>query len=145
MEELAKQMQQKIGLNDEIISSLKEFFGTTLSDFLKVYRDFENAEDEKLKNILKRQDTIYQKLHELMKASSLRFANSKEDSLSKLTEINGRQQRFISSIREFFSSNSKFMAAYRKKSSELYFQIETLLDKQEVIFQKLESTIKLNI
>ena len=145
MEELAKQMQQKIGLNDEIISSLKEFFGTTLSDFLKVYRDFENAEDEKLKNILKRQDTIYQKLHELMKASSLRFANSKEDSLSKLTEINGRQQRFISSIREFFTSNSKFMAAYRKKSPELYFQMETLLDKQEVIFQKLESTIKLNI
>ena len=145
MEELAKQVQQKIGLNDEIISSLKEFFGTTLSDFLKVYRDFENAEDEKLKNILKRQDTIYQKLHELMKASSLRFANSKEDSLSKLTEINGRQQRFISSIREFFSSNSKFMVAYRKKSPELYFQMETLLDKQEVIFQKLESIIKPNI
>ncbi len=145
MEELAKQMQQKIGLNDEIISSLKEFFGTTLSDFLKVYRDFENAEDEKLKNILKRQDTIYQKLHELMKASSLRFANSKEDSLSKLTEINGRQQRFISSIREFFSSNSKFMVAYRKKSPELYFQMETLLDKQEIIFQKLESIIKPNI
>ena len=145
MEELAKQMQQKIGLNDEIISSLKEFFGTTLSDFLKVYRDFENGEDEILKNILKRQDTIYQKLHELMKASSLRFANSKEDSLSKLTEINGRQQRFISSIREFFTSNSKFMAAYRKKSPELYFQMETLLDKQEVIFQKLESIIKPNI
>ena len=145
MEELAKQVQQKIGLNDEIISSLKEFFGTTLSDFLKVYRDFENAEDEKLKNILKRQDTIYQKLHELMKASSLRFANSKEDSLSKLTEINGRQQRFISSIREFFLSNSKFMAAYRRKSPELYFQMETLLDKQEVIFQKLESIIKPNI
>ena len=145
MEELAKQVQQKIGLNDEIISSLKEFFGTTLSDFLKVYRGFENAEDEKLKNILKRQDTIYQKLHELMKASSLRFANSKEDSLSKLTEINGRQQRFISSIREFFLSNSKFMAAYRKKSPELYFQMETLLDKQEVIFQKLESIIKPNI
>ena len=143
MEELAKQMQQKIGLNDEIISSLKEFFGTTLSDFLK-YRDFENAEDEKLKNILKRQDTIYQK-HELMKASSLRFANSKEDSLSKLTEINGRQQRFISSIREFFTSNSKFMAAYRKKSPELYFQMEALLDRQEVIFQKLESIIKPNI
>ena len=145
MEELAKQMQQKIGLNDEIISSLKEFFGTALSDFLKVYRDFENTEDEKLKNILKRQDTIYQKLHELMKASSLSFANSKEDDLSKLTEINERQQRFISSIREFFSSNSKFMAAYKKKSPELYFQMETLLDKQEVIFQKLESTIKLNI
>ena len=145
MEELAKQVQQKIGLNDEIISSLKEFFGTTLSDFLKVYRDFENAEDEKLKNILKRQDTIYQKLHELMKASSLMFANSKEDSLSKLTEINGRQQRFISSIREFFTSNSKFMAAYRKKSPELYFQMEALLDRQEVIFQKLESIIKPNI
>jgi hypothetical protein len=80
-----------------------------------------------------------------MKASSLRFANSKEDSLSKLTEINGRQQRFISSIREFFTSNSKFMAAYRKKSPELYFQMEALLDRQEVIFQKLESIIKPNI
>ena len=122
MEELAKQVQQKIGLNDEIISSLKEFFGTTLSDFLKVYRDFENAEDEKLKNILKRQDTIYQKLHELMKASSLRFANSKEENLSKLTEINERQQMFISSIREFFSSNSKFMAAYKKNRLNCIFR-----------------------
>jgi len=93
MEELAKQVQQKIGLNDEIISSLKEFFGTTLSDFLKVYRDFENAEDEKLKNILKRQD----------KGLSPQSGNFL------------RQQRFISSIREFFSSNSKFMAAYKKK------------------------------
>ena len=36
-----KQMQQKIALDDEIISSLKEFFGTSLSDFLKVYRDFQ--------------------------------------------------------------------------------------------------------
>jgi hypothetical protein len=30
------------------------------------------------------------------------------------------------------------MAAYRKKSPELYSQMETLLDEQEVIFQKLK-------
>jgi len=120
-------LQQKIDLNDQIISSLKEFFGTSLSDFLKVYRDIENTKDEKLGNILKRQDMIYKKIHELMEAS-----------LSKLTEISQRQQRFISSIKQFFSSNSKFMAAYRKKSPELYSQMETLLDEQEVIFQKLK-------
>ena len=129
-------LQQKIDLNDQIISSLKEFFGTSLSDFLKVYRDIENTKDEKLGNILKRQDMIYKKIHELMESLSS-SANSKEDSLSKLTEISQRQQRFISSIKQFFSSNSKFMAAYRKKSPELYSQMETLLDEQEVIFQKL--------
>ena len=130
-------LQQKIDLNDQIISSLKEFFGTSLSDFLKVYRDIENTKDEKLGNILKRQDMIYKKIHELMEASLSSSANLKEDSLSKLTEISQRQQRFISSIKQFFSSNSKFMAAYRKKSPELYSQMETLLDEQEVIFQKL--------
>jgi hypothetical protein len=131
-------LQQKIDLNDQIISSLKEFFGTSLSDFLKVYRDIENTKDEKLGNILKRQDMIYKKIHELMEASLSSSANSKEDSLSKLTEISQRQQRFISSIKQFFSSNSKFMTAYRKKSPELYSQMETLLDEQEVIFQKLK-------
>ena len=131
-------LQQKIDLNDQIISSLKEFFGTSLSDFLKVYRDIENTKDEKLGNILKRQDVIYKKIHELMEASLSSSANSKEDSLSKLTEISQRQQRFISSIKQFFSSNSKFMATYRKKSPELYSQMETLLDEQEVIFQKLK-------
>lgn len=131
-------LQQKIDLNDQIISSLKEFFGTSLSDFLKVYRDIENTKDEKLGNILKRQDMIYKKIHELMEASLSSSANSKEDSLSKLTEISQRQQRFISSIKQFFSSNSKFMVAYRKKSPELYSQMETLLDEQEVIFQKLK-------
>jgi hypothetical protein len=30
------------------------------------------------------------------------------------------------------------MAAYRKKSPELYAQMEILLDEQEVIFQKLK-------
>jgi len=138
-------LQQKIDLNYQIISSLKEFFGTSLSDFLKVYRDIENTKDEKLGNILKRQDMIYKKIHELMEASLSSSANSKEDSLSKLTEISQRQQRFISSIKQFFSSNSKFMAAYRKKSPELYFQMEALLDRQEVIFQKLKSIIKPNI
>ena len=47
--------------------------------------------------------------------------------------------------REVKAHMERVMAANRKKSPELYFQMETLLDKQEVIFQKLESIIKPNI
>lgn len=66
-EELIKSLQQKVKLNEEIISSLKEFFGTYLSNFLKEYRNEKNQHDEKLNKILEQQDTIYQKFHELMK------------------------------------------------------------------------------
>ncbi len=66
-EELIKSLQQKVKLNEEIISSLKEFFGTYLSNFLKEYRNEKDHHDEKLNKILEQQDTIYQKFHELMK------------------------------------------------------------------------------
>ncbi len=66
-EELIKSLQQKVKLNEEIISNLKEFFGTYLSNFLKEYRNKKDQHDEKLNKILERQDTIYQKFHELMK------------------------------------------------------------------------------
>ncbi len=66
-EELIKSLQQKVKLNEEIISSLKEFFGTYLSNFLKEYRNEKDQHDEKLNKILEQQDTIYQKFHELMK------------------------------------------------------------------------------
>jgi len=59
-------LEQKIKLNAEIISNLKEFFGSYLSDFLKEYRD-EAKHDEKLNKILQQQDSIYQKFNELMK------------------------------------------------------------------------------
>ncbi len=59
-------LEQKIKLNQEIISNLKEFFGSYLSDFLKEYRD-KSKQDEKLNKILQRQDSIYQKFNELMK------------------------------------------------------------------------------
>ncbi len=66
-EELIKSLQQKVKLNEEIISNLKEFFGTYLYNFLKEYRNEKDQHDEKLNKILERQDTIYQKFHELMK------------------------------------------------------------------------------
>ncbi len=66
-EELIKSLQQKVKLNEEIISNLKEFFGTYLSNFLKEYRNEKDQHDEKLNKILGQQDTIYQKFHELMK------------------------------------------------------------------------------
>jgi len=65
-EELITQLEQQVKLNEEMISSLKEFFGTYLSNFLKQYRNQEQS-DEKLNKILQRQDGIYQKFHELMK------------------------------------------------------------------------------
>ena len=52
------------------------------------------------------------------------------------------QQRIITTLKEFFSSNSKFIKLYRKKYFELYPKMEKLLDEQEEIFQKLESLIK---
>ena len=65
-EELITQLEQQVKLNEEMISSLKEFFGTYLSNFLKQYRKQEQP-NEKLNKILQRQDGIYQKFHELMK------------------------------------------------------------------------------
>ena len=62
-----KQLRQKIELNKQIVNSLKEFFGTYLSNFLKQYRNEKAKHDEKLNKILERQDRIYQKFHELMK------------------------------------------------------------------------------
>jgi len=65
-EELITQLEQQVKLNEEMISSFKEFFGTYLSNFPKQYRNQEQP-DEKLNKILQRQDGIYQKFHELMK------------------------------------------------------------------------------
>ncbi len=53
------------------------------------------------------------------------------------------QQKIIIILREFFTSNSKFIKLYRKNSPELYPEMEALLDKQEAIFKKLESTISI--
>jgi len=65
-EELIKQLRKNIELNKQILNSLKEFFGTYLSDSLKTYRNA-NEEDEELKEILDHQDQIFSKFHELMK------------------------------------------------------------------------------
>jgi len=53
------------------------------------------------------------------------------------------QQRIIIILREFFTSNSEFIKLYRKNSPELYPEMEALLEKQETIFKKLESTISI--
>ncbi|MCH8834046.1 MAG: hypothetical protein IIA81_07160 [Thaumarchaeota archaeon] len=52
------------------------------------------------------------------------------------------QQGIITILREFFSSNSAFIKLYRKNSPESYPEMNMLLDKQEAIFQKLESAMK---
>ena len=65
--ELIKQLGKNIELNKQILNSLKEFFGTYLSDFLKTYRDTNEERDEELKEILAHQDQIFSKFHELMK------------------------------------------------------------------------------
>jgi len=65
--ELIKQLRKNIELNKQIINNLKEFFGTYLSDFLKMYRNANEEKDEELKEILARQDQIFSKFHDLMK------------------------------------------------------------------------------
>ncbi len=65
--ELIKQLGKNIDLNKQILNSLKEFFGTYLSDFLKTYRNVDEEENEEIKEILAHQDQIFSKFHELMK------------------------------------------------------------------------------
>jgi len=45
-EELITQLEQQLKLNEEMISSLKEFFGTYLSNFLKQYRNQEQPNEK---------------------------------------------------------------------------------------------------
>lgn len=66
-EEIIKQLQKRVEVNRQILCSLKEFFGTYQSDFLKMYRKTDEERDEKLNEILARQDRIFAKFHELMK------------------------------------------------------------------------------
>ena len=139
-EELITQLEQQVKLNEEMISSLKEFFGTYLSNFLKQYRNQEQP-NEKLNKILQRQDGIYQKFHELMKECWV-VSKDSEKIILELKDKIIHQQGIITILREFFSSNSTFIKLYRKNSPELYPEMNILLDKQEAIFQKLESAMK---
>ena len=66
-EEIIKQLQKKVEINRQIVGSLREFFGTYQSDFLKMYRKTDEERDEKLNEILAHQDRIFAKFHELMK------------------------------------------------------------------------------
>ena len=67
--------------------------------------------------------------------------NHNEKNILDLKNKIANQQKVITATREFFSSNSKFIKLYRKNSPELYPEMETLLDEQEAIFQKLESAM----
>lgn len=67
--------------------------------------------------------------------------NPNEKIILELKNKIQHQEKVITTIKEFFSSNSEFIKLYRKNSHELYPEMETLLDKQEAIFQKLESAM----
>ncbi len=67
--------------------------------------------------------------------------NPNEKIILELKNKIQHQEKVITTIKEFFSSNSEFIKLYRKNSPELYLEMETLLDKQEAIFQKLESAM----
>ena len=66
-DEIIIQLKEKIETNNQIITNLREFFGTYQSEFLKMYRDGIESRDERLNKILLHQDQIYAKFHELMK------------------------------------------------------------------------------
>ena len=67
--------------------------------------------------------------------------NPNEKIILELKNKIQHQEKVITTIKEFFSSNSEFIKLYRKNSPELYSEMETILDKQEAIFQKLESAM----
>ncbi len=58
--EQIKQLGKNIELNKEILNSLKEFFGTYLSDSLKTYRNANEERDEELKEILTPKTKFFQ-------------------------------------------------------------------------------------
>ena len=66
-DEIIIQLKEKIEISNQIITNLREFFGTYQSEFLKMYRDGIESRDERLNKILLHQDQIYAKFHELMK------------------------------------------------------------------------------
>ena len=70
------------------------------------------------------------------------MSNPNEKIMLELKNKLVHQQKIIIILREFFTSNSEFIKLYRKNLPELYPEMEALLDKQETIFQKLESTMK---
>ena len=71
------------------------------------------------------------------------MSNPNEKIMLELKNKLVHQQKIIIILREFFTSNSKFIKLYRKNSPELYPEMEILLDQQEEIFKKLESTISI--
>ena len=70
------------------------------------------------------------------------MSKDSEKIILELKEKIIHQQGIITILSEFFSSNSTFIKLYRKNSPELYPEMNILLDKQEAIFQKLESAMK---
>ena len=134
------QLEQQIKLNQEIISNLKEFFGSYLSNFLKEYRNEKSEHSDILKKDLLRQDEVYAKFYKLMKEEM-----SEKLKPEKILELKNKieyQKRIIIIIKEFFSSNSEFMKLYRKKPPDQHSKMEKLLDEQDKIFQKLELLVK---
>jgi len=71
------------------------------------------------------------------------MSNPNEKIILELKNKLVHQQKIIIILREFFTSNSKFIKLYRKNSPELYPEMEALLGIQETIFKKLESTISI--
>ncbi len=137
-------LKQQIQLNNEMISNLKEFFGSYLSNFLKEYRN--NAEsnndcdDVRMKNIIKSQDAIFDKFHNLMKdKKSITISPEQSADLKNYLKY---QQQVIVIIKKFFSSNSAFIRLYRERPSKNYNEMENLIGEQESIFSELSDLIK---
>lgn len=131
---MSDDLNRQIKLNDEMISNLKEFFGSYLSNFLKEYRN-KKEDDPKLKEVLSLQDKIYDKFHKLMKEGNLESMQTTDpQSYAK------KQQQIIEIIKKFFSSNSKFIKLYRKGSKD-YGKMEQLLEEQQRIFDELSGLL----
>lgn len=132
----SENLDNQIKLNDEMITNLREFFGSYLSNFLKEYRN-KKDHDPRMLDILSLQDKIYDKIHHLMKYG-VPISEQTDDPKTHLKN----QQQIIIMIKKFFSSNSKFIKLYREETNKNYEKMNELLTEQERIFEDLSKLIR---
>ena len=65
-DEIIKTLKEKIVSQNDVINTIKEFFSSN-SQFMKIYRQKQYDQYEKLESVLANQEKIFSKLEELIK------------------------------------------------------------------------------
>ena len=65
-DEIIKTLKEKIVSQNDVINTIREFFSSN-SQFMKIYRQKQYDQYEKLESVLANQEKIFSKLEELIK------------------------------------------------------------------------------